>query len=64
MSLPWNTIHDGFAPVGKAQKKFILENIPAINMLFLLLLNISSTCYILDHYFEQISAQQETCTVL
>jgi hypothetical protein len=40
MSLPWTKIYDGFAPAGKAQEIFILGRIPAINMLFLLILNI------------------------
>jgi hypothetical protein len=33
-------IHNRFALIGKAPKKFILRKIPAINVLFLLLLNI------------------------
>lgn len=39
MSLPWIKIYDGFAPIGKAQEKFIVGKIPAINMFLLLLLN-------------------------
>lgn len=34
------TVNDGFASVGKAQENFILGTVPAINMLFPLLLNI------------------------
>jgi hypothetical protein len=37
---PWIKIYDGFAPLGKAEEHFILGRIPAINMPFLLLLNI------------------------
>jgi hypothetical protein len=39
MGPPWIKIYNGFAPVGKAQEKSILGKIPAINMIFLLLLN-------------------------
>ena len=42
--LRWPTldlkVNDRFVLVGKAQKKFILEQIPAINMLLLVSLNI------------------------
>jgi hypothetical protein len=36
----WLKIHDGFASLGKAAKNFLLGKIPAIDMIFLLLLNI------------------------
>ena len=43
MGPPLIKIYHEFAPVGKAQEKFISGNIPAINILFLLLLNIYNT---------------------
>jgi hypothetical protein len=52
-----------FVLVGKAEEKFILGKIPAINMPFLLLLHIYSNHYISAHPFEQISAERR-CTVL
>ena len=40
MGLSWIKIYNRFAPVGKALKKSILGKIPAIDMPFMLLLNI------------------------
>lgn len=45
--------------VAKAQEKFILVRIPAIIMLFLLLLNICNNHYVLVYPFEQISAEKQ-----
>jgi hypothetical protein len=40
MVSPQIKINDRFAPLGEAKENFILEKIPAINILFLILLNI------------------------
>jgi hypothetical protein len=47
-------IHNRFALIDKSQENIILGKIPAINMIFLLLLNIYENHYALAHTFEQI----------
>ena len=44
-------VNDGFDSLGKAEKNFILGKIPAINMLFLLLLNMYNNHQVIAHLF-------------
>ena len=55
--MPWIIIiHDRFFAKSKAHEKKKLGNIPAINMLCLLILNIYNHHKVLVHNFEHISA--------